>query len=118
MGDTTALTLLAELAELEQLNRKQIAALVGVAPLNRDSGTLQGKRTTWGGRATVRSALYMAALSLVRARKTELAAFHQRLVASGKPFKVAITAVMRKLLTALNAMLRDHKSWASASLTA
>ena len=80
-------------------------------PTNRDSGTLKGKRTTWGGRATVRSALYMAALSLVRTRKGDLAAFHQRLVAAGKPFKVAITAVMRKLLTALNAMLRDNKSW-------
>lgn len=111
VGDITALTLLAELPELGQLNRKQIAALVGVAPLNRDSGTLKGKRTTWGGRATVRSALYMAALSLVRTRKGDLAAFHQRLVAAGKPFKVAITAVMRKLLTALNAMLRDNKSW-------
>lgn len=117
VGDVTALTLLAELPELGSLNRKQIAALVGVAPLNRDSGTLRGKRTTWGGRASVRSALYMAALSVVRTGKGPLAAFHQRLTAAGKPFKVALTAVMRKLLTALNAMIRDQKPWNAHTVT-
>jgi len=111
VGDITALTLIAELPELGVLNRKQIAALVGVAPLNRDSGTLKGKRTTWGGRSTVRSALYMAALSAIRDRQKPLGAFYQRLVAAGKPFKVAITAVMRKLLTILNAMARDNQPW-------
>lgn len=116
VGDITAMVLLAELPELGQLNRKQIAALVGVAPLNRDSGTFVGKRTTWGGRATVRAALYMAALSLVRTRKGPLADFHQRLKAAGKPFKVAITAVMRKLLTTLNAMLRDQQPWKSVAI--
>ncbi|MGH3849020.1 MAG: IS110 family transposase [Pseudonocardiaceae bacterium] len=117
VGDITAVTLLAELPELGTISRKQIAALVGVAPLNRDSGTLQGKRTTWGGRASVRSVLYMAALSVVRIGKGPLAAFHQRLTAAGKPFKVALTAVMRKLLTALNAMVRDNKPWAVHAIT-
>lgn len=114
VGDVTAFTLVAELPELGRLNRKQIAALVGVAPLNRDSGTLTGKRTVWGGRASVRSTLYMAALSLVRSRKGAMAAFYLRLIAAGKPFKVAMTAVMRKLLTALNAMVRDHQPWRDA----
>lgn len=118
VGDITALTLLAELPELGRLNRKQIAALVGVAPLNRDSGTLKGKRAIWGGRATVRSALYMAALSAVRDGKGTLGTFHQRLLSAGKPFKVAITAVMRKLLTILNAMVRDNKPWTIHAVTA
>lgn len=118
VGDVTALTLLAELPELGTLNRKQIAALVGVAPLNRDSGLHKGKRSTWGGRASVRSALYMAALSVVRTGKGPLAAFHQRLTATGKPYKVALTAVMRKLLIALNAMLRDQKPWSARTMIA
>ena len=118
IGDITAMTLIAELPELGALNRKQIAALVGVAPLNRDSGTLQGRRAVWGGRATVRSALYMAALSAVRPGKGTLALFHQRLRAAGKPFKVALTAVMRKLLTRINAMVRDNKPWSDSTLTA
>jgi len=111
IGDITAMTLLAELPELGTLNRKQIAALVGLAPLNRDSGTLRGRRAIWGGRSAVRSVLYMASLSTVRTRKGAMAAFYQRLMASGKPFKVAITAVMRKLLVSLNAMVRDNKPW-------
>lgn len=111
VGEVTALTLLADLPELGSLNRKQIAALAGLAPLNRDSGLFKGKRVTWGGRATVRAALYMAALSAVRCKCSSLTPFFQRLRSAGKPFKVAITAVMRKLLIALNAMVRDQKPW-------
>ncbi|MEE8442449.1 MAG: transposase, partial [Dehalococcoidia bacterium] len=96
--------------ELGTLNRKQIAALVGVAPLNRDSGTLRGKRTVWGGRATVRAALYMAALVASRWNPV-LRTFYQRLCAAGKPKKVALTACMRKLLTILNAMLKHRTPW-------
>lgn len=118
IGDITAMTLIAELPELGALNRKQIAALVGVAPLNRDSGTLKGRRAVWGGRASVRSALYMAALTAVRPGNGALALFHQRLLAAGKPFKVSLTAVMRKLLTCLNAMVRDHKPWTDHSINA
>ncbi len=113
IGDVVARTLIAELPELGTLDRKQIAALVGVAPLNRDSGTMRGKRTTWGGRAKVRSVLYMAALVASR-HNPVLAAFYQRLVSLGKAKKLAITAVMRKLLTILNAMLRDKRPWQNA----
>lgn len=107
VGRVTALTLLADLPELGHLDRKQIAALVGVAPLNRDSGTLKGRRTVWGGRANVRRTLYMATLTAVR-RNATLRAFHDRLRATGKPAKVVYVACMRKLLTILNAMLRDR----------
>jgi len=113
VGDVVARTLIADLPELGQLDRKQIAALVGVAPLNRDSGKMRAKRTTWGGRAKVRSALYMAALVASR-HNPVLAAFYQRLVSAGKARKLAITAVMRKLLTILNAMLRDKTTWQNA----
>jgi transposase len=113
VGDIVARTLIADLPELGRLDRKQIAALVGVAPLNRDSGKMRGKRTTWGGRAKVRCALYMAALVASR-HNPVLAAFYQRLVSAGKAKKLAITAVMRKLLTILNAMIRDHRPWQSA----
>jgi transposase len=106
VGRVTVLTLLAELPELGQLDRKQIAALVGVAPLNRDSGTLRGRRTVWGGRAQVRRTLYMATLTAVRYNPI-LQLFYERLRAAGKPVKVALVACMRKLLTILNAMLRD-----------
>ena len=92
------------------MSRRQIAALVGVAPLNRDSGTLQGKRTIWGGRASVRAALYMGALVASRWNPV-LRAFYQRLCAAGKPKKVALTACMRKLLTLLNAMLKYRTLW-------
>jgi len=95
---------------LGTLNRKQIAALVGVAPLNRDSGTLRGKRTTWGGRATVRTALYMATLVATRCNPV-IRHFYERLREAGKAAKVALTACMRKLLTVLNAMLKYHTSW-------
>lgn len=110
IGAISALTLLADLPELGTLNRKQIAALVGVAPLNQDSGTLRGPRRVWGGRAQVRQTLYMATLSAVRFNPT-LKAFYTRLCAAGKATKVALVAAMRKLLTILNAMLRDHAHW-------
>jgi transposase len=113
IGDTTARTLIADLPELGTLDRKQIAALVGVAPFNRDSGKHRGKRTIWGGRADVRAALYMAALAAVRFNPT-IAAFANRLHIAGKPPKVVLVACMRKLLTILNAMLRDRRPWQHA----
>lgn len=103
-------TLLADLPELGRLNRKEIAALVGVAPLARDRGTLRGKRTAWGGRAPVRAVLYMGALVATR-RNPVLRAFYRRLVEAGKPKKVALVACMRKLLTILNAMMRTNTTW-------
>jgi transposase len=113
VGDVVARTLIADLPELGRLDRKQIAALVGIAPINRDSGKMRGKRTTWGGRAKVRSVLYMAALVASR-RNPVLAAFYRRLVAAGKPKKLALTAVIRKLLTILNAMVRNKTRWQTA----
>lgn len=113
IGNATARTLLAELPELGTLGRKQIAALVGVAPINRDSGTMRGRRSTWGGRTTVRTALYMAALVASR-HNPLIAAFYQRLRAAGKPAKVALVACMRKLLVILNAILRDRRPWQNA----
>lgn len=113
VGDIVARTLIADLPELGRLDRKQIAALVGIAPLNRDSGKMRGRRTTWGGRAKVRCVLYMAALVASR-RNPVLAAFYQRLLRAGKAKKLALTAVMRKLLTILNAMVRDNKRWQNA----
>jgi transposase len=110
VGPVTAASLLAELPELGQVNRQEIAALVGVAPFNRDSGRFHGKRSIWGGRASVRSVLYMAALT-ARTHNPILRAFAQRLEAAGKPFKVVITACMRKLLTILNTILKDGTSW-------
>lgn len=114
LGEVTVLTLIACLPELGQLDRKAIAALVGVAPFNRDSGTLRGRRRVWGGRATVRAALYMATLSAVRHNPT-LRVFYQRLRGAGKMAKVALVACMRKLLTILNAMLRDQTPWRELS---
>ena len=113
IGDVTARTLIADLPELGTLDRKKIAALVGVAPFNRDSGTLRGKRTVWGGRANVRAALYMAALVASR-HNPILSRFYLRLLEAGKPKKVALTAVMRKLLTILNAIVRDQTPWQHA----
>jgi transposase len=113
VGPVLSVTLLAELPELGQLNRKQIAALVGVAPFNCDSGQMHGKRAIWGGRASVRSVLYMAALSAKRFNPV-IRTFYERLVTAGKPAKVALTACMRKLLTILNAMLASHSSWQPA----
>ncbi|MCY4500894.1 MAG: IS110 family transposase [Alphaproteobacteria bacterium] len=110
IGDVTARTLIADLPELGTLSRRRIAALVGVAPFNRDSGTMRGRRTVWGGRASVRASLYMAALSASRCNPT-LKRFYQRLTEAGKPKKIALTALMRKLLTILNAILRDRKPW-------
>lgn len=111
IGEVTVLTLIAQLPELGGIDRKQIASLVGVAPFNRDSGTLRGRRTVWGGRAAVRQTLYMATLSAVR-WNPPLKAFYERLVGKGKAAKVALVACMRKLLTMLNAMLRDGTQWA------
>ena len=114
IGPTTARTLLAELPELGRLDRRAIAALVGVAPLNCDSGQHRGQRHIWGGRASVRQALYMAALVASRYNPT-LATFYRRLVGLGKPKKVALVATMRKLLTIVNALLKHQTPWQVAS---
>jgi transposase len=110
VGKVVASTLLIELPELGRLNRRKIAALVGVAPLNRDSGTMRGRRTVWGGRAKLRAILYMAALVASR-RNPIITAFYQRLLGAGKAKKVALVACMRKLLTILNAMMRTMTVW-------
>ena len=110
VGEQLSLSLLAYLPELGTLDRKQIAALVGVAPLNRDSGTMRGKRTVWGGRARVRAVLYMGALVASRFNPV-IRTFYQRLLAAGKPKKLALTACMRKLLTMLNAILKTGQYW-------
>lgn len=110
VGPVLAATLTALVPELGRLNRKQIAALVGVAPLNNDSGARTGKRTTWGGRSAVRSVLFMATLT-ARNVNPAIKAFYTRLIASGKPKMVAIVAAMRKLLTTLNAMIRSGQRW-------
>lgn len=118
IGPVVAATLLADLPELGVLSRKPLGALVGVAPLNRDSGTLRGKRTVWGGRSTVRAALYMAALVGTR-HNPVLRALYLRLLAAGKTKKVALTACMHKLLTILHALLKHRTPWATpASLGA
>jgi len=110
VGPVLSRTLVAELPELGLLNRQEIAALIGVAPLNRDSGTVRGKRAVWGGRAHVRAVLYMSTLAAVR-HNSVLKAFYERLRAVGKAPKVALTACMRKLLTILNAMLKHQTPW-------
>ena len=110
IGSVSCMTLLASLPELGSLNRREIAALVGVAPLNRDSGTHRGKRSVWGGRANVRRTLYMAGMS-ARVHNPLIKTFYERLVGNGKPSKVAMVACMRKLLTIINAMLRDGTTW-------
>jgi transposase len=110
VGSITAAVLVAELPELGVLSRQQIAALVGVAPLNRDSGTLRGRRSIWAGRASVRSTLYMATLTATRCNPL-IRAFYQRLCDAGKPRKVALTASMHKLLTILNAILKQQIPW-------
>jgi transposase len=110
VGPIVARTLLAQLPELGTLSGKTIAALVGVAPLNRDSGTFRGRRMVWGGRAAVRAVLYMGALAAVR-HNPVLREFYQRLRAAGKLPKVALTACMHKLLTILNAMLKHQQRW-------
>jgi len=113
IGPATRRVLIVELPELGRLTRRKIAALVGVAPINRDSGTLRGRRTIAGGRATVRAALFMAAL--VASRKNPIIApYYRKLRAAGKTGKQALTACMRKLLVILNAILRDRKPWQPA----
>ena len=114
VGEQLSLTLLAELPELGRLNRRAIAALVGVAPFNRDSGRLHGRRTIWGARARVRAVLYMGALSASRFNPL-IRDCYQRLLAAGKAKKLALTACMRKLLVILNAMLKHHTPWRDLS---
>ncbi len=108
IGPIASATLIAELPEIGRLNRRQVAALAGVAPFNRDSGTRRGQRSIWGGRAELRKTLYMAALSASLHNPT-FASLYQRLTAKGKHHKTARTAVVRKILTTLNAMVRDQK---------
>jgi len=110
VGPATSAVLICDLPELGTLNRKKIAMLVGLAPLNRDSGKLKGRRVIWGGRAQVRSCLYMATLTAIRFNPP-IKSFYERLISSGKAHKVAMTACMRKLLIMLNAMLRDNTAW-------
>ena len=110
VGEQLSLTLLAYLPELGTLNRKQIAALVGVAPINRDSGTMRGRRAVWGGRARVRTVLYMGALVASRYNPV-IRQFYQRLLAASKSKKVALTACMRKLLVILNGMVKNGQHW-------
>ena len=116
VGEQLSVTLLAHLPELGALDRKRIAALVGVAPINRDSGKMRGKRSVWGGRARVRAVLYMAALVGSRYNPV-LRDLYQRLLTAGKPKKVALTACMRKLLTILNAMVKSGQPWRSPVIT-
>lgn len=110
VGEVLSATLLAELPELGQLSAKQIAALVGLAPLNRDSGQFRGRRMIWGGRARVRTALYMPTLVATR-HNPVIKAFYERLLAQGKQKKVALTACMRKLLVILNAIMKSAQPW-------
>lgn len=116
IGPVCARTLVLDLPELGTLSRQRIAALVGVAPFNRDSGTLRGRRTIWGGRAAVRATLYMSVLVAVR-HNPVLKAFYERLCAAGKAKKVALTACMRKLLTILNAMVKQQTPWPSQEVS-
>ena len=110
LGPASVATLISELPELGQLNRQQIARLVGVAPTNRDSGTLRGKRTTGGGRVEIRNALYMPII-VAKQHNPVIKRFYDRLVQSGKPKLVALIASMRKLLSILNVMIRNGQSW-------
>ena len=111
IGPVVTATVIARLPELGSVSGKEVASLVGVAPFNRDSGTLRGKRTVWGGRGALRTALYMATLVAVR-HNPVLRDFYQRLCAAGKPKKVALTACLRKLLVILNSMLKHRRPWA------
>ena len=116
VGEQVSLTLLAYLPELGTLDRRQIAALVGVAPFNRDSGTLRGKRAVWGGRSRVRGVLSMGAPAATRWNPL-IRDFYQKLLAAGKPKKLALVACMRKLLVILNAMLKHGASWGDKGST-
>jgi transposase len=113
IGPITARIVLADLPELGALDRRRIAALVGVAPINRDSGATRGRRMIAGGRTGVRKVLYMATLTAIR-RNPPIKALYDRLVQAGRPKKLAITACMRKLITILNAIIRDRAAWKSA----
>jgi transposase len=112
IGDVTARTLLAQLPELGTIGRHQLAALVGIAPINRDSGLMRGRRSIAGGRTSVRGVLYMAALTAIR-RGSPFRPFYERLTERGRPRKVALVAVMRKLLVTLNAIVRNRTPWRS-----
>ena len=114
VGPVSARTLLAELPELGSLTRRQAAALGGVAPFSRDSGTMRGRRTVQGGRAALRACLYMAAVAAARGSNPAIAGFYERLRRAGKPAKLALTACMRKLVVTLNAMLRTSTAWKQA----
>jgi transposase len=114
IGPVNARTLLAQLPELGSLTRRQVAALVGVAPFSRDSGKMRGRRTIWAGRAALRACLYMAAVAAARGSNPVIAGFYRRLRQAGKPAKLALTACMRKLVVTLNAMLRTDTTWKSA----
>lgn len=116
IGDRSARMLIAHLPELGRASRQQIAKLVGVAPINRDSGRMRGRRTTFGGRTDVRAMLFMPTLSALRSNP-RLRAFYQRLIAEGKPKMVAVVACMRKLLTMLNAILREKNPWRTPATT-
>jgi transposase len=117
IGKVSIVTLLGQVPELGNLNRQKISALVGVAPFNRDSGQFRGKRSVWGGRASVRNVLYMAALT-ARRHNPVIRDFARRLEAAGKPFKVVLTACMRKLLVILNAMIKNKTPWSLKNCTA
>jgi transposase len=110
VGFITAVTMTANMPELGELNRQKIAALAGLAPYNRDSGKKRGKRRIFGGRQSVRRVLYMAALSAIR-HNPKIKSFYDRLIEKGKPFKVAITACMRKMITIMNVMVRNKSAW-------
>jgi len=115
VGTITRVTLIALLPELGKLNRREIAALVGLAPFNRDSGQHRGERVIWGGRAQVRRVLYMASIAAIRSNPV-IRVFYQHLRAQGKPGKVALVACMRKLLTIMNAMLKHNTPWNPSTL--
>ncbi len=110
VGKTVSAGIIADLPELGKLSSKQISALVGLAPLNRDSGTMRGKRIIWGGRASVRNIMYMATLVAIR-YNTKITVFYERLCATGKKKKVAIIACMHKLLIIMNAMIKANQPW-------
>lgn len=116
LGPATVATLISELPELGTLNRQQIARLIGAAPTNRDSGTLRGKRTTGGGRTEIRNALYMPTI-VAKQYNPKVKAFYDRLVENGKPKMVALIASMRKLITILNVMIRDEKTWNNLTIS-
>ncbi len=113
LGDGIAYTLLGELPELGKLTHRQIAALAGLAPFNRDSGHMKGRRRIKGGRAPIRTVLYMGMMSAIQ-HNPIMKQFYKKLVAQGKHKKVALTACMRKMITILNAMVRDNKEWKMA----